>query len=136
MNEIMTIGELASRVGVADSTVRYYERRGLLRPTGRTEANYRIYGPESVARLQFIRAAQTSGLSLENIHTLLGFSDGTVGPCMEVQGVIDSRLEQVRGQVEDLRKVQRALERLHEACCSSDRQGPCPVIEEFRCNGS
>jgi DNA-binding transcriptional MerR regulator len=132
MTETMTIGELANRAGVAGSTVRYYERRGLLRPAGRTEANYRIYGPESVARLQFIRAAQTSGLSLDDIRTLLGFSDGAVAPCEEVQAVIDTRLEHVRRQVKDLRRIQRALERLHDACGSSDRRGPCPAIEEFR----
>jgi DNA-binding transcriptional MerR regulator len=132
MTETMTIGELANRAGVAGSTVRYYERRGLLRPAGRTQANYRIYGPESVARLQFIRAAQTSGLSLDDIRTLLGFSDGTVAPCEEVQAVIDSRLGHVRNQVKELRRVQRALERLHDACGSSDRRGPCPAIEEFR----
>lgn len=132
MGEIMTIGQLATRAGVADSTVRYYERRGLLRPTGRTEANYRIYGPESVARLHFIRAAQSSGLSLDDIHTLLGFSDGAVAPCEEVQAVIDARLEHVRNQLKDLRKVQRALEGLHEACCRNDRRGPCPAIQVFQ----
>ena len=128
----MKIGELAERVGVAGSTVRYYERRGLLRPSGRTDANYRVYGPEAVARLRFIRAAQASGLTLEDIHTLLGFSDGEVAPCEEVQTVIDTRLEHIRQQVADLGRVQRALERLHVACSSTDRQGPCPAIEEFR----
>lgn len=132
MSDSMRIGELAERVGVAGSTVRYYERRGLLPPVGRTDANYRVYGPESVARLRFIRAAQASGLSLEDIHTLLGFSDGNVAPCEEVQAVIDSRLEHVRQQVADLRRVERALEHLLDECCSSDRKGPCPAIEEFR----
>lgn len=132
MSDSMRIGELARRAGVAGSTVRYYERRGLLRPAGRTRANYRVYGQEAVVRLRFIRAAQASGLSLEDIQTLLGFSDGDVAPCDEVQAVIDSRLEHVRRQVADLHRVERALERLHDECCNTDREGPCPAIEEFR----
>lgn len=132
MSDAITIGELAKRVGVAGSTVRYYERRGLLRPAGRTKANYRVYGNEAVARLRFIRAAQSSGLSLEDIHTLLGFSDGAVVPCADVLAVIDSRLDHVRSQLDDLRRVERALERLHDSCRRSEREKDCPAMEEFR----
>ncbi len=132
MNKPLTIGELAKQVGVAGSTVRYYERRGLLRPEGRSSANYRVYGPNSVSRLRFIRAAQSSGLSLEDIATVLRFADGAVAPCEQVLSVIDSRLEHVGQQLADLRAVQRTLQRLHEACCSPHQQGQCPAIEEFR----
>jgi len=131
MRESMSIGELARRVGVAGSTLRYYERRGLLRPDGRTSANYRVYGPESLERLQFIRAAQAGGLSLEDIHTLLGFSDGHVAACEEVLAVIESRLGHVKRQVDDLRTVQSALERLREACSSAENSDECPAMEEF-----
>ena len=49
-----TIGKLAEAAGVPVSTVRYYEREGLLRPEERSEGNYRLYGPASLSRLQFI----------------------------------------------------------------------------------
>lgn len=59
----MTIGQLARTVGVADPTIRFYERQGLLRPAGRTASNCRCYGPEAGDRLTFIRAAQAPASS-------------------------------------------------------------------------
>ena len=130
-NDQITIGELARRGGVADSTVRYYERKGLLLPSGRTQSNYRVYGPASVQRLHFIRSAQASGLSLEDIQMLLDFRDGISAPCAEVQGVIESRLEQIRRQVRDLQLVQQTLERFRESCAGASDEDPCPVLDEI-----
>jgi len=131
MSDGITIGELAKRGGVADSTLRYYERMGLLRPEGRTDANYRVYGPESVERLRFIRTAKASGLSLEDIRTLLEFRDGAVAPCAEVKTVIESRLEHVKRQIKDLRTVEQALEKFHTACETASGGQECPVLDEF-----
>lgn len=71
-----TIGELAEEVGVPTSTLRYYERSGLVSPDGRTSGNYRIYGAAAVERVRFIRAAQATGFTLEDIARLLDFKDG------------------------------------------------------------
>src|SRR6266849_1946834 len=76
-----TIGRLAREAGVPAATVRYHERSRLHRPDGRTDGNYRIYGPEALERLRFIRAAQAIGLALEDITTLLDFRDGRTAPC-------------------------------------------------------
>ncbi len=59
----LSIGELANAAGVPATTVRYYERAGLLVPETRTSGNYRSYGFHSLERLQFIRSAQAAGLS-------------------------------------------------------------------------
>ncbi len=65
-----TIGQLAAQADVPTSTVRYYERRGLLRCEGRTRANYRQYGEATLERLRFIRAAQAAGFTLVDIRSL------------------------------------------------------------------
>ena len=131
MGDRMTIGELARRGGVADSTVRFYERKGLLLPSGRTRANYRVYDPEAVSRLQFIRSAQASGLSLQDIQTLLEFRDGLLAPCAEVKAVIELRPGQVKKQVRDLRTIQRTLESYRKACDAAGDEDQCPVLDEF-----
>lgn len=51
----MRIGELAKATDTQVETIRYYEREALLPQPGRTEGNYRVYGPEHVERLSFIR---------------------------------------------------------------------------------
>ncbi len=90
-----TIGKLAKAAGVPVSTVRYYEQRGLLKPEARTASSYRVYGPDGMKRLRFIRAAQVSGFTLEDIGMLLEIQGGALDPCAEVQGILERRLERV-----------------------------------------
>jgi len=125
----MTIGQLARFVGVADSTIRFYERLGLLQPSGRTSGNYRYYGSGEADRLTFIRAAQAAGFELTDIKSMLAFQDGRVAPCAEVRGLVDARLASVRGQLRKLRHVERVLVEFHRACERRPRSESCPVLE-------
>jgi MerR family copper efflux transcriptional regulator len=70
MNKL-TIGQLAKRVGLRTSALRYYETEGLLEPDQRSEAGYRLYRPEAEDTLRFIQQAQRLGFSLSDIRTLL-----------------------------------------------------------------
>ncbi|MDQ3794770.1 MAG: MerR family transcriptional regulator, partial [Actinomycetota bacterium] len=63
--ELLKIGELARLTGLPVKRIHYYERRGLLKPSARSETGYRLYGAEEVARLEFIKRAKLLGLTLE-----------------------------------------------------------------------
>jgi DNA-binding transcriptional MerR regulator len=67
----LTIGQLAKRIGLRTSALRYYEEQGLLSPVDRTEAGYRLYNAEAEQTLRFIQRAQRLGFSLADIRTLL-----------------------------------------------------------------
>jgi DNA-binding transcriptional MerR regulator len=127
-----TIGWLAREAGVPASTVRYYERSRLLRPDGRTDGNYRIYGPEALERLRFIRAAQAIGLTLDDITTLLDFRDGRTAPCREVQTLIEERLSELKQRLEQLHHVQTVLHSSLRMCRKTERRGRCEVIEKLK----
>jgi len=126
-----TIGRLAREAGVAASTVRYYERSRLLRPDGRTEASYRIYGPEALGRLRFIRAAQAMGLALADVTTLLDFRDSRTAPCREVQALIEERLSELKRRLAELRHVKAVLDSSLRMCRRTERRGHCKVIERL-----
>ncbi len=68
--DLLTIGELAARSGVAPSALRYYERLGLIHAT-RTTGNQRRYRRTELRRVSFIRIAQQVGVSLEEIRTAM-----------------------------------------------------------------
>lgn len=76
----MRIGELADNVGVNTKTVRYYESIGLMPEPDRTRSGYRDYGPDALERLQFIRDAQASGLTLADSSGSVS-SPGGVARC-------------------------------------------------------
>ncbi|HEY0700126.1 MAG TPA: redox-sensitive transcriptional activator SoxR [Micromonospora sp.] len=70
VRELLTIGELSARSGVAPSALRYYERLGLIRST-RTGGNQRRYDRAELRRVAFVRIAQQVGVSLEEIRSAL-----------------------------------------------------------------
>lgn len=124
-----TIGELANAADVATSTVRYYERSGLLEPAARTESNYRVYGQEEVERLRFIRAAQSAGFTLEDIKSLILFRSGETPPCKEVRLLIEHRLSAVKGRLKELRHVETHLKTALKACKEGEEEGRCEVLD-------
>ncbi len=123
---MFTIGDLAKAAGVPTSTVRYYEREGILRPAGRSGSNYRLYSQDDVERLRFIRAAQATGFTLRDVTELL-----RPAPCGKVQGLIERRLETVTDRMRELRHVQRVLRRSLEECHRHERSGRCRVIDDL-----
>lgn len=68
---MLTIGQLAKQVNVKTSTLRYYEKEGLIQPNGRSEAGYRLYNPEAAQKIHLIQRAQRLGFSLADIRPLL-----------------------------------------------------------------
>lgn len=69
--QVLRIGEVAARAGVSRRTVDFYTRLGLLRTVGRTEGNYRLYGPEAVEQIRLVRRLEQQGVSLEQVARLL-----------------------------------------------------------------
>jgi DNA-binding transcriptional MerR regulator len=132
METLYTIGQLARAVGIPISTVRYYERIGLLLPDGRSAGNYRLYGCETLARLGFIRSAQAIGFTLEDITALLHLRAGTTGICENVQGLIDERLADLKKRMADLRRVQRVLKATLRRCRETQWRGRGQIIDRLR----
>jgi len=109
---------------VPTSTVRYYERTGLLRRPPRSASNYRLYSDEDVYRVRFIRAAQATGFTLDDVSELLRRS-----PCRKVQGRIEQRLGEVSARMKELRHVERVLKAALETCREHEPTGRCGVID-------
>lgn len=104
------ISELAERVGVPPTTLRYYEGQGLL-PARRTGSGYRTYDDRDVERMQFITTAKTLGLSLDRIRDLLGvWQDGV---CRDVRDrlrpLVANQLDQLGQQIADLHRFRDSL---------------------------
>jgi MerR family transcriptional regulator, copper efflux regulator len=98
-----TIGQLAHLAGVNIETVRYYERRGLLRQPPRTAAGYRQYAEIDLARLQFISRAKSLGFTLREVADLVGDQDQESTP--------DAVLEMARRKIRNLDAQRQAVER-------------------------
>ncbi len=105
---VWKVGELARQTGLTVRTLRYYDEIGLLTPSGRTEAGYRLYTVRDIARLQQIRSLRQLGFSLEEIQDWLDRPD------FAPQAAIRLHIQQLQEQIELQRALCRCLEALDE----------------------
>jgi DNA-binding transcriptional MerR regulator len=125
------IGELAELAGVNRETLRYYERRGLLKPARRTASRYRVYDGESADRLLFIKRAQAFGFSLEEIRDLLAMKPEQPRSCSRVMQMLDGKIEELAARIREMQRFHRELARYRNRCEGALAQGEaCPVIVE------
>ena len=72
MTEAHTVGDVSRRAGISVRTLHHYDEIGLLSPSGRSDAGYRLYGPDDIARLQQILFHRELGLPLDEIAEVMG----------------------------------------------------------------
>lgn len=124
----LTIGSIAKQAGVGIDTVRFYEREGLLREARRTPGGYRVYAPEDVNRLRFIRRAKSLGFSLEEIAELLQLNEGQ-GSRADVRHLAAQRLADLDHKLRELTAIRDALAVLVQRCSGQGPLKGCPIIE-------
>jgi DNA-binding transcriptional MerR regulator len=100
---MLTISRLARRFGLSRSTLLYYDSIGLLRASGRSAANYRVYSPRDVGRMEQIDLYRKAGLTLDDIARVLEADRGTLA------SVLETRLRALGAQVQALRRQQQVL---------------------------
>jgi len=124
----LTIGAVARRAGVGVETVRFYERRGLLRRPARPGTGFRTYPEETVARLRFIRQAQVLGFTLKEIGDLLALRVAPGTDCAAVRTRAAAKLADVEGRLAELERIRGALAKLVAACPGSGAVATCTIL--------
>ena len=129
-SSVLRIGEVARRSGVSIDTVRYYERRHLLPVPPRTEGGFRLFKPETVERVQFIKQAQELGFSLEEIGELL--TTGGANECRRVRDHLKVKLTEVDERIRLMQDFRKTLAQ-HLAACERElsrhqEDAVCPVL--------
>ena len=131
MTSGLTIGQLAKVAGVNVQTVRYYERRKLLKPTDRKASGHRVYGDDALRRLRFIKNAQALGFTLREVYDLLNLRINSIARCGTVKVKAQAKLRQVEAKVRDLRALARALHNLIRACQVGQPTDRCPILQSL-----
>ena len=92
----LSIGQLSQQAGVKVPTIRYYEKIGLIPEAPRNAGNQRIYGPEHLQRLNFIRHARDLGFDIDSIRALLDMSSTPQASCHAADSIARAHLGMVR----------------------------------------
>src|SRR5206468_11041667 len=101
-------------------------------PPTRSDGNYRQYDSAALERLRFIRAAQATGFSIEDIRELLSLTHSDEAPCDDVLSLMTNRLADIRERLKKLRHVERILSRSLNECCSGKSVNLCGEINRLK----
>lgn len=130
----LTRSELAKKTGVNIETLRYYETRKLIDPPPRSEAGYRLYPQEEIARIRFIKNAQRLGFTLNEIKDLLKLRIETNSNCDSVLKRAEYKRAEITIKIKDLQSMKRALDQLIHKCEKSIPTEDCPILKNFESN--
>jgi MerR family copper efflux transcriptional regulator len=126
----MTISRVAERAGVGVETIRFYERRGLVRQPPRPKnGGYRCYDEEIVERIRFIRQAQELGFSLREITELLSLRADPAADCGDVRAQAVIKRREVDRKIAQLQQMREALEALIATCPGGGALRACTIID-------
>lgn len=126
----MRIGQAAGSAGVNTQTLRYYERRGLLKRVPRRSSGYRTFTDEDIRVVRFVKRAQELGLSLDDASQLLALRHTQPEDRHAVRQVAQARVDDLDRRIRDLRRMRKALAALVTSCHTS-RDPKCPILESL-----
>jgi len=122
-------GEVAQAASVNVQTLRYYERRGLLRKPDRSPGGHRVYPPETVTVLRVIKAAQRLGFTLDQVAELIeaGHHRHRARSSSVLQALATAKLAEVEARLADLVVIRDTLRATVDAGC--DDLSTCAVSD-------
>lgn len=125
---IYQANQFARRAGVTVRTLHYYDRLGLLRPSGRTHAGYRLYAERDLVRLEQIVALKFIGFPLKQIRELLNRKPLGLAAALRLQRAI---IEEKRGRLAlAVEAIERAERTVSSGGASAARRGQATAVNE------
>ena len=101
--QMFTIGQVAKKYGLSRSTLIYYDKIGILTPSGRSEFNYRLYSDNDLKKMDRTILFRSAGLSLESIHSLLDKKGD------DLNSALEHRLSSINNEIQGLRNQQKVI---------------------------
>jgi Cu(I)-responsive transcriptional regulator len=127
---MMNIGNASRASGVSVKMVRHYEAIGVLPKAARTEGNYRLYGPNEVHTLRFIKRARDLGFSMEDIRELVGLWQSKSRRSAAVKKLVGTHVEGLKRKIAELESMVKTLEHLAHHC-HGDHRPECPILDDL-----
>jgi DNA-binding transcriptional MerR regulator len=115
---IVNIGTVSQKLGMPASTIRYYEKIGLIEPPRRISGR-RVFDSRAVSTLEFVRLSQSAGFSISEIKSLLeAYADGH-GPADAWTPLAKIKRSEIRAKIAELKQMDQVLTELLSCSCRS-----------------
>ncbi len=134
MSGSYSIGQLSKLTGCKVTTIRWYEKEGLLPEAARSEGNQRRYNQRHLMTLRFIRHARELGFDLSAVRQLQHLSQCDKHDCHEADRIASNHLQTVRQRIQSLQALEAELEAMIDRCQQGDASH-CQVLEVLADHG-
>ena len=129
MKNRLKIGELSKESGVSIDTIRFYEDKGLIYPTSRSDKGYRFYDSATSNALKFIISSKELGFTLNEIKDLINIQVSKKGKCSLTLNKIKEKELDIDKKISELKKIKRTLNKVSKKCESADSDSSCHFLE-------
>lgn len=128
----MTIGKLAKAAGVGVQTIRFYERKGIIKKPAKELGGFRYYAADEATRVRFVKRAQELGFTLREVKEMLDLQSKRKLTGSEVKAKAQEKMAEIRGKIADLKAMEVSLGNL-VAICGKGEQAirECRVFDCF-----
>ncbi|WP_176517896.1 Cu(I)-responsive transcriptional regulator [Pseudomonas faucium] len=130
----MNIGQAARRSGLSTKMIRYYESIGLLKPATRSDSGYRLYQPQDLHSLAFIKRSRDLGFSLDEVGKLLTLWQDRQRASADVKALAVQHIDELNRRIEELVSLRDTLSELAAHCQGNDRPD-CPILKDLANGG-
>ncbi|MEO1140443.1 MAG: helix-turn-helix domain-containing protein [Pseudomonadota bacterium] len=130
---MFTIGKASEQSGVNIETIRYYERIGIVPKPGRSAGGRRLYAPDEIAKLRFVRRCRDLGFPISIIQTFLSLTEQDERTCGEVKALAENHLDEIDTKIGTLTRLRKALLSLSASC--DDGTAACPMLDALMKDG-
>lgn len=125
---MIKIGEMSKRTGIPVTTIRYYEKVGLLPATERLESGYRLYNRRHLERINFLKNTRKLGFSQQRIKVLVSFLENPNRANEKVKASVQSQLEEIREKRLLIQNIENQLKQII-AKCDGGEKSECQILE-------
>ena len=125
---MIKIGEMSKRTDIPVTTIRYYEKVGLLPSPERMESGYRLYNRRHLERIKFLKNTRKLGFSQQRIRVLVSLLENPNRASEEVKASVQSQLEEIREKRRLIQKIENQLKQII-AKCDGGQKSECPILE-------
>lgn len=132
LSQPRTIGRLAKEAGVHVETIRFYERRGLLRRPPTPPSGWRTYDDSALWIIHYIKLGRQLGFTLTELRKLLSQVGAGNRFCTSVQGAYENKIQFLDQKIAQMKAMRRELKSALTACIKRSATGDCPIAN--RCS--